>query len=207
MSPSLEPTPRPRRARWALLGAGLAMAAAFLAGFVAFAASLDRREAPVAPQVDGIVVLTGGADRIEDALRLLAEARGRRLLISGVGAATTPESLRRQWPERVTLFACCVDLDYVSRNTRQNAREGGLWAVRHGFGSVLLVTASYHLPRATLEFRHLHPGLRLVGYPVVPHESKLNRWWQEPALLRLLLLEYGTYVAAILRTELRLPVG
>ncbi|MCZ8184378.1 MAG: YdcF family protein [Beijerinckiaceae bacterium] len=191
-------------ARWtfrlALLGA------AFLVlGTILFAARLDRREPVALRPAEGIVVLTGGADRILDGLDLLEKRLGQRLFISGVNAQTRAETLKRQWPGRDTLFACCIDLDFRARNTYGNAIETRDWVQRHGFSSLILVTASYHVPRAQLEFATAMPYVALQVYPVVPEASRINRWWQEPVLTRILLLEFVKYSAARARILVGLP--
>lgn len=191
-------------ARWTFRLAFLGVAALVI-GTILFAAGLDRRE-PVALQpAEGIVVLTGGADRILDGLLLLERQLGRRLFISGVNAQTRAETLKRQWPGRDALFGCCIDLDFRARNTYGNAIETRDWVQRHGFGSVILVTASYHVPRAQLEFSAAMPHVALQVYPVVPEASRINRWWQEPALTRILLLEFVKLSAARARILLGLP--
>ncbi len=178
---------------------GLAVLAA---GIVFFAASLERREQGEIQTMDGIVVLTGGADRINEALALLERGKGRRLFISGVNTHSTPELIKRRWPGREHLFECCVDLDYRARNTFENAIESARWARSHGLKSLILVTASYHLPRARLEFEYAMPEVTVLGYPVVPEASRINRWWQEPALARILALEFIKYWAASIRLTL-----
>lgn len=183
----------------ALLLSGLA-----LIGFVLFAQSLQRHEVAEPPQADGIVVLTGGADRIDDALRLLETGKGRRLFISGVNVRASLDSLKRRWPTRASLFDCCIDLDYQARNTFENAAESARWLNDNGFSSLLLVTASYHMPRARLEFAAVMPGIFIHDYPVVPEASRLRRWWQDPALLKIITLEYVKYAAASLRIALSL---
>ena len=52
----------------------------FCAGFLWFSGSLPATEIALTAKADGIVVLTGGASRIEDAIDLLARGRGQRLL-------------------------------------------------------------------------------------------------------------------------------
>ena len=47
---------------------------------------------------DGIVVMTGGASRISDAIELLAAGHGKRLLISGVHRTTIIGRDRPQQP-------------------------------------------------------------------------------------------------------------
>ena len=67
------------------LGIGLLVALlAWVIGFAWFVQIAGR--AGQAPEhSDGIVAFTGGAERVETALRLLAEQRGDKLLLSGIG--------------------------------------------------------------------------------------------------------------------------
>lgn len=188
-----------------LFGLGLAGAAALVLGTILFAAQLDRQEPADLAPADGIVVLTGGADRIPDALQLMERRLGKRLFITGVNAQTSGEMLKRQWPGREALFACCIDLDYRARNTYGNAVETRSWAGGHGFSSLILVTASYHVPRARLEMAAAMPGMVLQAYPVVPEASRIKRWWQEPHLTRILMLEFVKYSAARVRIALGIP--
>ena len=81
-------------------------------------------EAAPSRNADGIVVLTGGALRISDALELLASGHGQRLLISGVNPRdAAPPRSPRLVPEHQRWFACCVDLDHSATNTIGNAIE------------------------------------------------------------------------------------
>src|SRR5437867_1329885 len=79
--------PRRRRLRAILLVTGLAVAM-FGVGFFWFVRQMPAAEAAPPRMADGIVVLTGSAFRIGDALDLLASRHGRRLLITGVHPAT-----------------------------------------------------------------------------------------------------------------------
>lgn len=190
-----------------LLRVGILAALGLVIGVVLFARSLERREPRAVTPADGIVVLTGGADRINEALQLLERGLGRRLMISGVNVHSTAEALKRHWPGRENLFECCIDLDYQARNTYENAIEARRWARAQGFTSLILVTASYHLPRARLELRHAMPEASIQPYPVVPLASRINRWWQEPALMRIIALEFVKYSAASIRLALGIPGG
>ena len=70
-----------------LLAVGV-LALAWACGLVWFIHRVDQ-PFPQPPVTDGIVALTGGAGRVEAALRLLAEHPESRLLISGIGGAAT----------------------------------------------------------------------------------------------------------------------
>ncbi|MCA3632905.1 MAG: YdcF family protein, partial [Methylobacterium sp.] len=130
---------------------------------------------------------------------LLEAGHGRRLLISGVNIQVTSEQLRKIWPGHEAAFECCIDLDFRARNTIENARESARWVRKNGFGAILLVTASYHMPRARLEFAEVLPGVTIEPYPVVPDRSRIEDWWRAPALVRLLASEYTKFLLTWLR--------
>ena len=154
-------------------------------------------------KADGIVALTGGASRLADAVDLLASGRGRRLLISGVSPTTNVVGdLKRRVPDHERWFGCCIDLDYSAVNTIGNAVETRRWALGHGFRSLVVVTSSYHMPRAMLELSHQLPGVTLIAYPVVTPQRRAEGWWSDTASARLLMLEYLKYVVANARTRL-----
>ncbi len=158
-----------RRLALGVAGAGLVAGLALGLGFLAFVAGLARSEQlPLGPS-DGIVALTGGAQRIEDAMDLLAGGYGRRLLITGVNERTSRDEIARLNPGQQHLIACCVDLDYRARNTIGNAIEIRRWMRENGFRSVAVVTSNYHMPRTLVELDHaLAEGHQVVPHPVVP---------------------------------------
>lgn len=187
---------------WLMLMAVLAMLGIAALSFIAFVSALDRQEPADPPSAQGIVVLTGGADRLADGLRLLETGKGTRLLLSGVHPSTGLVELRRLLPAHAATLACCVDLDHQAGNTRGNAREATRWAARNSYTHLIVVTASYHLPRVKLEFAQQMPGVRLDYYPVVPDLAGLKSWWREPTLMRILLFEYAKFRLAQLRLQL-----
>src|SRR6266566_50951 len=71
----------------------------FVAGFLWFVTRIPDDEITLDRNADGIVVLTGGAARITDAVELLASGRGRRLLISGVHPTTNQSEISRLVPK------------------------------------------------------------------------------------------------------------
>lgn len=193
---------RARAVRLGLAAAGGLVCLGFVAGFFAFVAAIERTErAPAAP-VDGIVALTGGSQRIGDAIDLLAAGHGRRLLISGVNERTSRDEIARLNPSQRHWIDCCVDLDYRARNTIGNAIETRRWMRRHRFASVAVVTSNYHMPRTLVEIEHaLEKGETVLPYPVVGDGFDIERWWAEPAAARLVAAEYVKFLAAWLRTR------
>src|SRR5215469_8051143 len=129
---------------------------ALVAGFFVFAHRVSVMPAGSVPAADGIVVLTGDEDRISEAIQLLAQGRAGRLLISGVNKATrAPQiiSLNKAGRGEALLFRCCVDLDRRALNTEENAFEATAWAKSRGYRSLIVVTSTYHMPRALIELR------------------------------------------------------
>ncbi len=190
-----------RLARNLVLTGAIVASLVLAAGFWLFVDALDRSESVVREPVDGIVALTGGAERINDAVDLLMRGRGSRLLITGVHEKTTREELSRVHPDARAAFACCVDLDYQALNTIGNAEQTRLWATQHGFRSLLIVTSSYHMPRTLAEIGHVLPGVRLYAHSVVPESMDIDGWWREPYLAKLLAVEYVKFVAAMARIQ------
>lgn len=177
-------------AKLALIGV-----AAFAGGFAAFIMTLPATPG-AAPEAEGIVVLTGGDDRIDAALKLLEEKHAGRLLISGLHAATGRAALQRQHPDRAAAFACCVDLGWEARDTPGNATEIARWARSHGYRSLIVVTASYHMPRALLELDAQLGDVALIPYPVTPDAIARPDAWRDPETVKLFAGEYMKYVAA-----------
>jgi uncharacterized SAM-binding protein YcdF (DUF218 family) len=176
--------------------------AATAAGFFGFLGQLRGTEAKPPRKADGIVVLTGGASRVSDAMELLADGYGRRLLISGVHPASGASDISRSLPDNQSLLNCCVDLDRSAVNTRSNAAETRRWAHDRGFKSLIVVTSNYHMPRAIVELSHAMPDITLIQYAVVGDKWREEPWWSNGGTLRLVLSEYVKYVAAEVRVRL-----
>lgn len=177
----------------------ITLACLWLGGLLTFVGKIQELKPPENPMADGIVVLTGGADRLNAAIALLQRGQAKRLLISGVHPETGPAALSDVTIGTKTLFECCVDLGREARNTRGNAREAAKWAIAHNYHRLIVVTANYHTPRTLLEFHKALPGAVLIAYPVSPHEVVLERWWMHPGTTSLLASEYTKYLLALAR--------
>lgn len=186
------------------LAFGLAVVAAFAAGlgFLWFASTIATREVALKRNADGIVVLTGGASRVEDAVELLASGHGKRLLISGVHRMTSARDLSRTVPRFERLVDCCVDLDYFAVNTLGNAAETQRWTREQNFQSLIVVTSSYHMPRAMAELSHRLPEVELVPYPVVSDKLRVEPWWESLPTARLVMSEYLKFMVAKVRMRI-----
>jgi uncharacterized SAM-binding protein YcdF (DUF218 family) len=115
-------------------------------------------------RTDAIVVLTGGAGRLERGLDLLQRGRAERMLISGVDRSVRPVELAQRYGREEALFDCCVDLGREAVDTRSNAEETARWLKRKKLQSVRLVTTDWHMPRARFELaRQTGDTVEIVG--------------------------------------------
>jgi uncharacterized SAM-binding protein YcdF (DUF218 family) len=171
-------------------------------GFFWFVMAIPTEEVQLHGQADGIVVLTGAAARIPDAIELLAEQRGKRLLITGVYRSTSSRQIGRITPLYSKYLSCCIDLDRSALNTYGNALQAKRWAYEHNYKSLIIVTSNWHMPRAMAELRHQLPELKLIGYPVISAKLKKDPWWSNLATARLLMSEYLKYLVALARMRL-----
>jgi uncharacterized SAM-binding protein YcdF (DUF218 family) len=178
--------------------AAMVLVAAYFAGFAAFVTDLPA-SAPNAVRADAIVTLTGGEDRLDKAVSLFERGVGRRLLITGVHPFMTKDRLRRL-VHGGRRFDCCADLGFSATNTHGNAVESAAWVRAHGYRSLVIVTANYHMPRSLAEFSTAMPGIRLIPYPVPEILSDRN-WWLDPGSMRTLQFEYAKYLGAMALTS------
>jgi uncharacterized SAM-binding protein YcdF (DUF218 family) len=189
-------------ARVAILLAGLA-GIALAAGFVAFALSVAGTRAPANVHAEGIVVLTGGSARIEGALKLLAEGRAKRLLISGVNPSVGFKALAGTIDKNLeVVLACCADLGRDAQDTIGNAAEARDWAKARGYTSLIVVTSDYHMPRSMAELAEAMPKVKLIPYPVTNPELHLGDWWNNASAFGLLVREYSKYLLATARVRI-----
>jgi uncharacterized SAM-binding protein YcdF (DUF218 family) len=189
---------RARARRWAKLALAMAatVAALGVAGFLFFTTLIDDEPELGVRSADAIVVLTGGEARIPEAIKLLSQGKGRRLLISGVNPTTTRRELASFNPNTKKWFGCCIDVGHDARDTIGNADETRAWVESRGFKSIIVVTASYHMPRSLAELRRALPDAELVAYPVRPPNLHVEEWWSRAGTLRFLAVEYVKFVPA-----------
>ncbi|KAB2939820.1 MAG: YdcF family protein [Hyphomicrobium sp.] len=174
---------------------GTAAAVSLLAlGFVLFASVVTRLPAQNNPHADGIVVLTGEGRRIAEGARLLDEGRAQRMLISGVFRRTGKKALIEISGLPEDKFDCCVDVGYAALDTAGNANETRAWAASHGYDSLIVVTASYHMPRSLAELSLALPSTQLIPHPVVPNNFPPSRWWLNASVTRTLISEYFKFL-------------
>src|SRR5437870_1739390 len=82
---------------------------------------------------DAIVVLTGGRQRLDTGLQLMADGKAKKLFISGVNHRIDRDELLRALGPPASREACCIVLGHDADNTLGNARETAIWMRREGY--------------------------------------------------------------------------
>jgi uncharacterized SAM-binding protein YcdF (DUF218 family) len=212
LEPETDARSAPAAPRWrlrrlalrTLFGAVLLLGLGFTAGFLLFAAGIEEEEHVPSRRAEAMIALTGGKDRIPDAVELLAEGYANRLLISGVNRSITRNEVAQLTPRFRSLVECCVELGYQARNTIGNAEEARRWFVDNKLrGPLLVVTSNYHMPRALVELSAELPNVELIPAPVVTEKLKRSAWWTDVHVARLWASEYAKFVVSLARVTFR----
>lgn len=186
-----------RRLRWAAVP--LLLLAALGAGFAWFVGAVAAEPEEPGRRTDAIVVLTGGAERVETALTLLEAGLAPRLLVSGAAPGLTLAQLARAHGRDPGALAGRVTIGRAAATTVGNAAETAAWARAQGLDAgftLRVVTAGYHMPRALLELRRAMPAAELLAHPVGPAALRAGAMpWTRIA--RLVGGEYVKYGLAV----------
>jgi len=156
-----------------------------------------------------IVILTGGANRIKDGLKIIEDFKNSKnfnykILVSGTGMGFTKNSLKKKLGPNFNsqLIQCCIDLDGVSKNTLTNASETLKWTRKNDIKEFILITSNYHMPRAILEFKNVMPNLKIYTYAITPKKHDIENWLSSYQTFSLVFTEYCKFIIAGLRIKL-----
>ena len=155
-----------------------------------------------------IVILTGGANRIKDGLKIIEDFKNfkninYKILVSGTGMGFTKSSLKKKLGPNFNsqLIECCIDLDGISKNTLTNASETFKWTSKNDIKEFILITSNYHMPRAILEFKNIMPNLKIHTYAITPKKHDIENWLNSYQTFSLVFKEYCKYIFASLRIK------
>ena len=192
-----KPTPTP----WLLRGFPAVLYVLSGIWFLGFFFFVQTVFSPLKPQpmpTDLIVVLTGGQERIEEGLRLLAQDYGKRLLISGVNEQVSLEAILSQQRESYESLKEKIILGREATNTLSNGREAAGWVKHMNARSIRLITANYHMPRSLVIFRRYLPHIQIIPHSVEPPKMSKETWIAWPGTMGVLLWEYNKYLVSFI---------
>ena len=136
----------------------------WLAGLCFFAYTINHFHTDNSTHTQAIVVLTGGRNRISEAVKLLNQGLADKLFISGVEKNTSLQDISHS--QDIALPEKKVSLEKKSTNTIENAIQTQAWLKKNNISSIRLVTSNYHLPRSIQEFQYQNADLQIIPHPV-----------------------------------------
>lgn len=173
---------------------------AWTAGFAAFCYRIYHFTIDAETKTDAIIALTGGKNRLAEAVKLLNEGKAEKLLISGVQKNISLNELKQR-PDVAIKTSRPITLEQKSTNTVENAKETTDWIKENDVDSIRLVTSNYHILRSEEEFRALDQQLKIIRHPVYS-ENVSAQWWKNTGSFCLLAAEYTKYLFVYLRNRL-----
>ncbi len=192
------------RRRWraalpAAVLAALVVSIAWAGGLMRFAAAIPTAVGDAESRTDAIVVLTGGSERLATGVSLLSRGLAQRVFVSGVHPDVDARAMLNAAGGARPELMDRIEAGHGARDTAGNASETAAWIRGHGYRSLRLVTASYHMPRSLLEFGQALPEATIVPHPVFPSHVMQARWWLWPGTAGLIIGEYHKFLWSWLR--------
>lgn len=173
---------------------------AWTAGFVLFNQEINSYETDNTTKTDAIIVLTGGRNRITEAVKLLNEGMGEKMLISGVQKNISPKDIEKRNAVNLT-DKPEIEFEKQSKNTVENAIKTNEWIKQNNIHSIRLVTSNYHIPRSLQEFKAQNTNLEIIINPVYS-EKVSKKWWKNIGSFRLIASEYNKFLFVYLKNHL-----
>ncbi len=149
------------------------------------------------PSADAVVVLTGGADRLQKGFALFEKQKAPLLFITGVNEHVSPQMLAKAQQAELT---SPVSLDYSADNTFENALATKKWSKGKNIKSILLVTSFYHMPRSLFEFSKQLPDVQIYPVPVFAQQ---NVHWTRTRSAWLIFVEYNKFIVRFIQFQIK----
>ena len=163
-------------------------------GYLWYINKLTSGELTVNEKTDAIVVLTGGQNRLNVAIKLLEDGLAEKLYISGVDEKVTRAELLNLLGSKKELEECCIESGSQAEDTVGNAIETLKWLENNNIKTLRVVTSLEHMPRAMVEFKRFIPKIKFIEHPV-------GSWRPENINYFSLSQEYSKYIISLLRAK------
>ncbi|MBT5072968.1 MAG: YdcF family protein [Kordiimonadaceae bacterium] len=166
----------------------------WLGGYFWYMSELASKQNTNVEKTDAIVVLTGGQNRLNVAVKLLEEQFAEKLYISGVDEKVTRGELLNLLGSSEDLAYCCIESGNEAADTVGNAIETMQWVAKNNIESLRVVTSLDHMPRAMVEFRRYMPEISFIEHPVGNWRTQSYNYFN-------LSQEYSKYIISLLRAR------
>ncbi len=147
-------------------------------------------------QTEAIIVLTGGAFRIETGIDLYRNKHAKYLYISGVNPTTNIVNRVKSNGLKDEDLDCCVVIEQLAKDTNDNALYATKWLHKNDIHTATIVTANYHMPRSMTEFELLNWDVKFYPFSIDPESVIFDRWWFWDGSRQLIVEEYNKFLYA-----------
>ncbi len=171
--------------------------AAWLGGFGCFARQMNNYQIDLSKHTGAVIALTGGRNRIAEAVKIYNSGLAEHLFISGVSRNNTLAAIKNFQHLQIA-DESGVTLGHRARDTIGNAKETIAWLNKNHIDSIRLVTSNYHVARSIVEFKALAPDLKIVPHPVYSERIE-KRWWKSWSTFAFIFAEYNKFLLAYCR--------
>lgn len=170
----------------------------WLGGFIIFSNYIQSYRTDYETHTDAVAVLTGGRNRIAEAVKIFNDGLADSMIISGVGRHVTLEQLEVQNHSQITTSNKNIVLGDQAKNTIENAIEVREIIRRRDIKSLRLVTSFYHMPRSEQEIWAQNPDIEIIAHPVYSNYVSV-KWWKNWRSFKLIVSEYTKFVFVYLK--------
>lgn len=173
----------------------------WLGGFIVFNQYIQSYKIDHTTHTDAVAVLTGGRNRITEAVDIFNAGLADQMIISGVAQNVTLKQLEAQNHTQVTTSHEKIILGNQAKNTVENAIEVRELIRRNNIRSLRLVTSFYHMPRSEQEILAQNPDIKIIAHPVYSQYVSAQ-WWKKPRSFILIASEYNKFIFVYLKNFL-----
>lgn len=137
---------------------------------------LPLSEAP--RQADVIIVLSGGAGRVEQGVKLYEEGYAPQLMLSNAKEGAGPAGDMRETALSLGIPESAILTEDAAESTYQNAQLTLPIMKQHGFKSAIVVSSDFHMRRVKFIFEHVYKksGIELT-YIGADSGYNAKAWW------------------------------
>jgi uncharacterized SAM-binding protein YcdF (DUF218 family) len=156
---------------------------------------IDYKKINGAANIDAIIVLTGGENRIIDGLKLQKKYHIKKLFISGVDDNSSLTEILNSLNSEEEFSRTNIELGYSAKSTLGNRKEAEEWAKKNKIRTIILVTSNYHIPRSYLLFKTSKVIESIILYPSFGNKFKTENLFKDKYSSSLIISEFIKYLA------------
>lgn len=182
-----------QRLNYFLAISSMAFVIFWLGSFIIFHQMIRSYPVDMVTKTDAVVVLTGGRNRIAEAVKLYNQGLAETLIISGVGPKVNLKQIEQKNKTSVDRLPQHVIIGNEATNTIENAIEVNEAIRRNNLRSIRLVTSNYHMPRSEAEILAQNHDLIIIRHPVYS-QNVSRKWWKRWNSFYLIASEFHKFI-------------